>query len=48
MFVSDYFKGTNTFDYLENYNLVTKEFTEKILDQVFNENKMVVSIVKGK
>lgn len=48
MFLSDYFKGINSFDYLEQYSSVTKEYTEQILNEVFDENKMVVSIVKGK
>ena len=47
MFVSDYFKGINSFEYLDNYNLVTLDFTTKILEEVFDENKMVVSIAKG-
>ena len=48
MFLSDYFKGINSFDYIEQYSSVTKEYTEQILNDVFDENKMVVSIVKGK
>lgn len=46
MFMGDYFKGINSFDYIENYNQVTKKFTEKILKEVFDENKMILSIVK--
>lgn len=46
MFVADYFKGINSFDYIENYVQVTKEYTEKILNQVFNEERTVLSIVK--
>lgn len=48
MFLSDYFKGINSFDYLEEYDSVTKEFAQQILKEVFCEDKMVVSIVKGK
>ena len=48
MFLSEYFKGINSFDYLEQYSSVTKEYTEQILKEVFDENKMVVSIVKPK
>ena len=47
MFLSDYFKGINSFDYLENYNQVTKEYTEQILKDVFNEEKMAISIVES-
>lgn len=48
MFFSDYFKGINSFDYLENYNLITSEYAQEVLKEVFDENKMVISIVKGK
>ena len=48
MFLSDYFKGINSFDYLEQYRSVTKEYAQQVLNDVFDENKMVVSIVKGK
>ena len=48
MFMSDYFKGINSFDYIENYSTVTKEYSEEILNEVFNEEKQVLSIVKGK
>ena len=48
MFISDYFKGINSFDYLENFGPVTKEYVENILREVFNEEKMVISIVRGK
>ena len=48
MFISDYFKGINSFDYLENFSQVTKEYAENILKEVFNEEKMVISIVRGK
>ena len=48
MIMSDYFKGINSFEYIENHKQVTKEYTEKILKEVFDENKMIISIVKGK
>lgn len=48
MLMGDYFKGINSFDYIENHQQVSKEYAEKILQQVFDESKMVVSIVKGK
>ena len=48
MFMGDYFKGINSFDYIENHKQVTKEFVEEILKDVFDENKMILSIVKGK
>ena len=48
MFVSDYFKGINSFDYIEEYNQITKENIKRILNEIFNEEKMVISIVEGK
>ena len=48
MFMSDYFKGINSFDYIEMHAQVTKEYTEEILKEVFDENKMILSIIKGK
>ena len=48
MFMGDYFKGINSFDYIENHKQVTKEFTEEILKEVFDDNKMILSIVEGK
>lgn len=48
MFMSDYFKGINSFDYIEKHGQVSKEYAEEILKEIFNEDKMVLSIVKGK
>lgn len=48
MFMSDYFKGINSFDYIEMHKQVSKEYTEEILKEIFDENKMILSIVKGK
>ena len=48
MIMTDYFKGINSFDYLEYYEQVTKEYVEKILNDNFNEEKQIISIVKGR
>ena len=48
MFLSDYFKGINSFDYIEQYNTVTIEYTKEILTQIFDEKNMVLSVVKEK
>lgn len=48
MFLSDYFKGINSFEYLSKMQDVSMEYTTKIFNEVFNEDKMVLSIVKGK
>ena len=46
MFVGDYMKGINSFDYINCYNDVTIEYATNILNSVFNEEKTVISIVK--
>ena len=46
IFLADYFKGINAFDYLNKYEEVTKEYAEEILGKVFVEEKRVTSIVK--
>ncbi|MCF0125713.1 MAG: insulinase family protein [Clostridia bacterium] len=47
MFLSDYFKGINSFDYLEEIEGINVEYIEQILKTVFKEEKMVLSIVKN-
>ena len=47
MFLADYFKGVNSFDYLEEYNNVNVKYAEKVLKKVFDLNKEVLSIVEG-
>ena len=48
MFLSDSFKGINSFDYIEKFDQVTKEYAEQILKEVFDENKIAISIIKPK
>lgn len=48
MFVSDYFKGINSFNYLEYFDIVTKEYAETVLKEVFKEENTVISIIGGK
>ena len=45
MFLSDYFKGINSFEYLENYSTIEKEYVMQILNEVFVEEKMILSII---
>jgi len=47
MFLADSFKGINSFDYLEKYNEISKEYVEQILKDVFIEDKMVLSVVEN-
>ena len=46
--MSYYFKGINLFDFFEEFDSISKEYTEQILKEVFDENKKVISIVKNK
>ena len=48
MFVTDYFKGVNSFDYLEEFKEISKEYVEQVLNDVFKEEKTVISIIKNK
>ena len=48
MFLADYFKGINSFDYLEEIEQITREYAEQILKDVFVESKQVISIVEPK
>ena len=46
MFLADSIKDIFSFDYIEQYNLVTKEYTEQILNEIFDEKYMVMAIIK--
>ena len=48
MFLSDYFKGINSFEYIENYKNVTPEYAKEILKDVFDEKRCIMSVVKTK
>ena len=48
MFLSDYFRGINPFDYIEQYNTVTLEYTKDILKEIFDETNMIMSVIKEK
>lgn len=48
MFLSDSMKNINSFDYIEKYGEVTKDYTETVLKNVFKKEKMVMSVVKCK
>ena len=47
MFLSDYFKGINSFDYLEEINTINVEYLNQMLKDVFNEKNMILSVVKS-
>ena len=46
MFLADYFKGINSFDYIEEINTINVEYLEQVLKNVFDEKKMVLSVVE--
>ena len=48
MVVSDYFKGINSFDYVEVYNKIDKAYVEEVIKKHFNKEKMAISIIKSK
>lgn len=45
MFLADYFKDINSFEYLEEYKNVDKKYAEEILKKVFVLDKEITSIV---
>ena len=46
MFLADFFKGINSFEYLEEITIINEQYVEQILKEVFIENKMVLSVIK--
>ena len=48
MFLADYFKKINSFDYIEKYNCVTMEYAKEILEEIFDEKNMIMSVIKEK
>ena len=48
MFLSDSMKKINSFDYIEKYNEVTKEYAENVLKNVFKKENLVLSVINCK
>ena len=46
MFLSDFMKGINSFDYLEEVDIMDLNFVNQVLKDNFNLEKMVLSVVK--
>ena len=46
MFLADFMKGINSFDYIEEIGTVDIDYAKQVLDEQFNLNKMVISVVK--
>ena len=47
MFLADYFKGINSFEYLEEIEGINVDYLTQVLNDVFKEEKMVLSIVES-
>lgn len=47
MFLADSMKQINSFDYIEEYDTVTKTYTEEVLKNVFKEENMILSVVNS-
>lgn len=48
MVVSDYFKGINSFDYVESYKVIDKKYVEDVIKNHFDFEKMAVSVIEPK
>ncbi len=46
MFLADTMKGVQSFDYIEQFETVTKEYTENILKELFKKENKVMSVVE--
>lgn len=45
LFITNYFKQINPFEYIENYKIISKEYIENTLKEVFVEENMVKSSI---
>lgn len=48
MFTSDYIKGINSFEYMDKFEEIDAEYAKQVLKEIFTEDKMIVSVIKGK
>ena len=46
MFLADFFKEINSFDYLEEIGTINEQYVEQLLKNVFATEKMVLSVIK--
>ena len=47
MFLADFFKGINSFEYIDEMNSINLDYTKQILEDVFVEKNMILSTVKS-
>ena len=45
--IADYFKGIDTFEYIEEFKNIDKDYVEKILIELFREENKVVSVINS-
>ena len=48
MFTSDYIKGINSFEYMDKFKAIDSEYAKQVLKEIFTEDKMIMSVIKGK
>ena len=46
MFLADTMKGVQSFDYIEQFETVTKEYTQNVLKDIFKEENKILSIIE--
>ena len=46
MFLADTMKNVQSFDYIEEFETVTKEYAQEILKDMFKNENMVLSIIE--
>ena len=46
MFLADFFKGINSFDYIDEIESVKSEYGDQVLKETFDDKNMVLSVVK--
>lgn len=47
-FMESFFKGINPFDFIDESQNIDKKYVEKILNEVFREDKMTLSVISNK
>lgn len=48
MFVYDYMKGINSFDYIEKFNEVDFEYVSNVFKELFENKKIILSVIREK
>ena len=46
MFLADFFKGINSFDYIDEIESVKSDYANQVLKETFDDSNMVLSVVK--